>query len=170
MEARQSRGPRWRRGPLTPGFQHKFKMRNCLTKKTPDSPSDRGLSLPESERHPHLILDNGNSDAAQGERPAQASQSTRCQSGLTRARRLSPKQYYRAYPKTSGVRRRIEPEAELLISRVIDPAIYTVIDPLWGMVIRVLSDCGVPVNHLLLRLRPAAHGVETGAPGSCCLQ
>ena len=58
----------------------------------------------------------------------------------------------------------------LLISRVIDPAIYTVIDPPWGMVIRVLSDCGVPVNHLLLRLRPAAHGVETGAPGSCCLQ
>ena len=36
--------------------------------------------------------------------------------GLTPARRLPPKQYYRAYPKTSGVRRRIEPEAESSLS------------------------------------------------------
>ncbi len=37
--------------------------------------------------------------------------------------------------------------AMMLISRAIDPAIYTVIDLPWGMVIRALSDCGVPVNH-----------------------
>ena len=56
------------------------------------------------------------------------------------------------------------------ISRVIDPGIYTVIDPPWGMVIGVLSGCGVPVNHLLPCLRPAGHGAATGAPGNCCLR